>query len=390
MSADPKIKGLVRKRDLLEEQIRSKRLEGQQTALADAERDVASAGQAVASLQQQLDAQQQQVMEFTTRFAEHEALQEELLQIEALHREAQDRLLQLQVNVRSQYPQVRLEERPFLPEYPVYPDYWRDAGISVAVSLLAGLLLLMLFDFLNRPARHASAHDIRQVFVTAPHAPLPWQEARMPLQQPAAVPALEQQLPRELSPAEILELLRTGGADIRLLISCLLSGLTVDELCTLCWEDIDSKAGVIQPGGEDGRTISLSAALRAAVADWTPPDMTPAGLVWQTADGRSPAMDDFAAMLLYTAHDAGLTRPSEVTLEAVRHTYIGYLVRQGAQLSALPRLVGGIPPRTLAAYASYSPPGAGAPLESVESVYPALQSFYQPKASAGPTPDQSV
>ena len=202
-------------------------------------------------------------------------------------------------------------------------------------------------------------------------------------------------MPRELSPAEVLELLRAGGADIRLLMSCLLSGLTADELRTLRWEDIDSSAGVIHArgeggeGGEGGRTIPLSAALGAAVADCMPPGMTPAGLVWQTADGRSPAMEDFAAMLLFTAHDAGLTRPSEVTLEAVRHTYIGYLVRQGVRLSALPRLVGDIAPRTLAAYAAYSPPGAGAPLESVESVYPALQGFYQPNAPAGPTPDQS-
>jgi uncharacterized protein involved in exopolysaccharide biosynthesis len=389
MSVDPQIKGLVRKRDMLEEQIRSKRMEGQQTALAEAERDVASSRQAVASLSRQLDEQQQQVMDFTTRFAEHEALQEELLQLETLYREVQDRQLQLQVNTRSQYPQVRLKERPYLPERPSYPDYMRDAGISVVVSLLAGLLLLLLYDFLTRPARHSGTHDIKQVFVTSPQNSFMGQEDRVPLQQPAAVPALEQQLPRELSPAEVLELLRAGGADVRLLISCLLSGLTADELRTLRWEDIDSSAGVIHARGEGGRTIPLSAALGAAVADWMPPGMTPAGLVWQTADGRSPAMEDFAAMLLFTAHDAGLTRPSEVTLEAVRHTYVGYLVRQGVRLIALPRLVGDIAPRTLAAYAAYSPPGAGAPLESVESVYPALQGFYQPNAPAGPTPGQS-
>jgi uncharacterized protein involved in exopolysaccharide biosynthesis len=87
MSVDPKIKGLVRKRDLLEQEIRNKRREGRQNTLASAEQVVASARQAVAILRRQLDEHKQQVMDFTTRFAEHEALQEELLQLETAYRE---------------------------------------------------------------------------------------------------------------------------------------------------------------------------------------------------------------------------------------------------------------------------------------------------------------
>jgi succinoglycan biosynthesis transport protein ExoP len=375
MSADPQIRALVKKRDLLEEQIRNKRREGQQSALATAEQDVASTRQRVTSLQQQLDEHKQEVMEFTTRFAEHEALQEELLQLETVYREAQDRQLAMQVNARGLYAQVALKERPFLPERPVYPHYLRDAGISVAASLLAGLLLLLLYDFLTRPARQPQSPGIRQVFVASPENRMLDQEARAPMLQAARASALEHQLPRELSQEEILSMFRVAATDIRLLMACLLSGLGAEEARTLRWDDIDTEAGLIHTGGDSGRTVPLTSPLATAIADCRPPDAV--GAVWHDADGEPLVPDDLAAMLLFTAHDAGLTRPSEVTPGAVRHTYIGYLVRQGVRLNELPALVGPVPPGLLASYGAYSPPGSALPLDSVESIYPALDDFYR-------------
>ena len=387
MSADPQIKALVRKRDLLEEQIRNKRLEGQQTAQASAEQEVASTRQRVASLQQQLDEHKQHVMDFTTRFAEHESLQEELLQLETVYREAQDRQLQMQVNARGQYAQVALKERPFLPERPVYPDYMRDAGISVAASLLAGLLLLWLYDFLTRPARHPVSHGIKQVFVASPDTQSPDQAAQVPLPRPAAAPALEHQLPRELSQDEMLNLFRVAGADIRLQLACLLSGLAAEEVRTLRWGDIDTDAGVMNVGGDKGRSIPVTPPLMAAIQACRPADPNPGSAVWQHADGEPVAADDLAAMLLFTAHDAGLTRPPEITPEAVRHTYISYLVRQGVRLNDLPALVGPVRPGLLAAYGVYSPPGSAMQLDSVESVYPALERYYRESSGDATEPD---
>lgn len=377
MSADPKIRGLVRKRELLEQEIRNKRREGQQIALAGAEQDYASARQAVVSLQRQLDEHNQQAMDFTTRFAEHEALQEELLQLETVYREVQDNQLQMQVNARRQYLQVSIKEHAFLPERPVYPEYMRDAGISVAASLMAGLLLLWLYDFLTRPARYSVAHDIKQVFMTLPGTRVLGQAADASLPQPTAAPALEHQLPRELSQAEVMDLLRIAGPDIRLLIVCLLSGLTAAEASDLQWGDIDKDAGVIHVTGKSGRTIAVTPPLLAAIEAFMPAVADVDSPVWQDADGNPLAPDDMAAMLLYSAHDAGLTRPPDVTPEAVRHTYIAFLVRKGVRLNELARLAGYISSTTLAAYGVYSPPGSAVPLDSVESVYPALQGFYQ-------------
>jgi succinoglycan biosynthesis transport protein ExoP len=387
MSVDPQIKALVRKRELLEAKIRNNRRESKQIALAGAEQDLASARQAVASLQRQLDEQKQQVMEFTTRFAEHEALQEELLQLETASRETQDQQLQLQVNKRRQFPQVEIRERSFLPERPIHPDYLRDAAISLAVSVVVGLLLLWLYDFLTRPARHAGTHEFKQVFVTSPETRVLARGADERLSQSPEGLALEHQLPRELSQAEVLELLQVAGPDVRLLVVCLLSGLSAEEVRVLQRGDIDTDAGVVHVRGESGRTIPVTPSFIASIGEWMPKDPDATAPVWQDASGKPLALDDIAAMLLFTAHDAGLTRPPDITPESIRHTYIAYLVRQGVRLNDLPGLVGQMPPGMLAAYGVHSPPGSAVPLASVGSVYPALEIFYQKPSNAGSAPD---
>jgi integrase len=392
MSADPKIKALVRKRDLLEDKIRTNREQARKTALAEAEQQVVSTEQTVAALQRQLDEQKQEVMAFTTLFAEHEALQEELQQLETAYRKLQDQQLQLQVNKRRQFPQIEIRERAFLPERPSHPAYLRDAGISVAASLVFALLLLGLYDFLTRPARQAGTPGLKQVFVTATDPRMLANAASEPLPASPAVPGLEHQMPRELSQAEVLELLRAARPDIRLLLVCLLSGLSVEEARALQWGDIDTGAGRLQVRGQGQRSLPLTVPLTVAVAQARPADPDVAAPVWQAADGAPLAREDIGAMLLFTAHDAGLTRPPEVTPEGVRHTYLAYLVRQGVRLNDLPGLVGPVPPGVLAAYGVHSPPGSAVPLASVGSVYPALEGFYQqaPDTAVAPDPDASA
>jgi integrase len=246
----------------------------------------------------------------------------------------------------------------------------------------------LLYDFLTRPVSHPVSPGIRQVFVASPDTRILGQPAQAPLPQPANAPALEHWLPRELSQDEVLNLLRVAGADIRLLMACLLSGLTVEEARSLRWDDIDMDAGVILAGGGNGRTVPLTPPLRAAIADCRPPDPDTPGAVWHDADGEPLVPDDLAAMLLFTAHDAGLTNPPEVTPEAMRHTYLGYLVRQGVRLNELPALVGPVPPGLLASYGSYSPPGSALPLDSVASVYPALDTFYRQSSGDETGPEE--
>jgi len=372
MAIDPKIKGLVRKRDLLVGEIQEKRTAGQQIALAEAEQNLATAHQSVQNLQAQLDEQKQQVMEFTTRFAEHEALQEELLQLETVYREVQNRQLQNQVNYKRQYPQIEVKEPAFLPERPVFPDYLRDSGVSVAASVLLGLLMLGLYDFLNRPGRQSGSPQLHPVFVNAPGASALEQvkDAQLPGAQIA--PALAHQINRELSVSEVLTLFKAADPKSRLLITLLFSGLSVEEVSAMQAADINLSASELSVRGRHERTLAILPAIAAVISECIPEDLPAASPVCPDSNGDALGAGDLGALLACAAHDAGLVNPAEITPQSLRHTYIAYLVRQGVRLSDLERITGYMPPTVLAAYATLSPPGSGMSLDTVERDYPAL------------------
>jgi uncharacterized protein involved in exopolysaccharide biosynthesis len=372
MAIDPKIKGLVRKRDMLAGEIAAKQTAGQQIALAEAEQDLATAQQSVLSLQGQLDEQKQQVMEFTTRFAEHEALQEELLQLETLYREVQSRQLQNQVDHKRQYPQIEVKEPAFLPERPVYPDYLRDSGISVAASILLGLLVLWFYDFLNRPGRQSGPPQLHPVFVNAPQAHTLEQVKNEQLLGAQITPALAHRMERELSVSEVLTLFKTADPKSRLLITLLLSGVSVEEISAMQVGDIDLSAPELSVKGLHERKIVMESAIAAVIAGCLPAESAADSPVCPGSNGSALDPGDLSALLTCAASDAGLFNPAEITPQALRHTYITWLVRQGVRLSELERVVGDMPPAVLAAYAPFSPPGSGVPLDSVARGYPAL------------------
>lgn len=380
MSIDPRITALLKKKKLLEDNISKKRREGGDIALAEAQQDLASARQSVSSMQQQLDDQKQKMMEFTARFAEHQALQEELLLLETQYRNVQQRQVQIEVDKKKLFSQVAVKAYPFLPDRPVYPYYLRDAGISVAVSFLLAVLSVLIYDFLNRPVRGSAVADIQPVFVSTLQASAMPQVGgdRLYTQTPRA---LEQQPPRELSSTEVLAQLEAAGPDTRLLIVSLLSGLNTGELTALQWGDIDLNTGLLYRHKQTGSSLAISPAMKAAIAGYMPSDPDPDSPVWQDAGGALLSDNDLEALIACAAHDAGLTQPSEVTSKTFLHTYIAYLVRKGVKLSDLDKVVGKIPPTVLAAYGLFSPPGSALPLDAIDLVYPALQTFFKTQTS---------
>jgi integrase len=289
--------------------------------------------------------------------------------------------VQIEVNRKKLFSQVAVRAYPFLPDRPVYPYYLRDAGISVAASFLLALLSVWFYDFMNRPARRAAVADIHTVFVSTPErSALPQVTAdRLPYAH--APQALEQQLPRELAENEVLAQLEAADPDTRLLTVCLLSGLTTEEIKGLHWGDIDLDSDTLHIHNQQDRMLVISPPLRAAITDYRPPEPDPAATVWQDAGGEALSDNDLEALIACAAHDAGLTRPSEVSAKTFLHTYIAYLVRRGVKLSDLDKVVGTISPTVLAAYGVFSPPGSALPLDSIETVYPALQRFFKTQTS---------
>jgi integrase len=295
-----------------------------------------------------------------------------LLQLETLYREVQSRQLQNQVDHKRQYPQIEVKEPAFLPERPVYPDYLRDSGISVAASILLGLLVLWFYDFLNRPGRQSGPPQLHPVFVNAPQAHTLEQVKNEQLPGAQITPALAHRMERELSVSEVLTLFKTADPKSRLLITLLLSGVSVEEISAMQVGDIDLSAPELSVKGLHERKIVMESAIAAVIAGCLPAESAADSPVCPGSNGSALDPGDLSALLTCAASDAGLFNPAEITPQALRHTYITWLVRQGVRLSELERVVGDMPPAVLAAYAPFSPPGSGVPLDSVARGYPAL------------------
>jgi integrase len=159
-------------------------------------------------------------------------------------------------------------------------------------------------------------------------------------------------------------LLNASNLKGKQLIALLLSGLSFDEAAALRPEHMDLSAGTISIGGRSPRTVYMSHLLKSLFQQsenrpcWNPDD---------------PGVRiDLSAALVCAAVDSGLPDPQQITAEAVRHSYIAYLVRQGLRLSDLEQVIGYLEPPAVLNYSAYSPPQQGRKIDEIELLHPAL------------------
>jgi site-specific recombinase XerD len=79
-----------------------------------------------------------------------------------------------------------------------------------------------------------------------------------------------------------------------------------------------------------------------------------------------------ASKLLVAAHDAGIEQAHELGPQALRHTFLAFLVRQGARFADITRVVGALDADLLSAYSQLAPPGARLEADAVQWAFPAL------------------
>jgi succinoglycan biosynthesis transport protein ExoP len=339
---------------------------GQKAVLLQAEQDYQSARQAVRETKRQLDQHKRLAAEFSARFAEHEALVEELKQMETRQRELQDRITLLQVKQPEKYPQVEVVERAFRPYSPIRPHYLRDAGLVVAASLGFGIVAVWLVEYLTR--RESTLPETRltlagvHVYATPEALGRSSPAVSHPaLKEDFSPPALEAPFPRELQRKELESLLSSADLRTRQSIALLLSGLTPDEVTRLNVFHLALNQAKLFAPSSDRRTIPLAPRL----------------LTWLAASGGAPLVpssrEELAKLIYLTALEAGLIEPETVTPEAIRHTYLVYLIRQNLRLSELEKVAGVLPLAQLTAYGRLLPPGNPKALEEVERIHPCLK-----------------
>lgn len=379
MALDPDIVAMTRYLEQLDSDIQQRRQSSRQTAVATAEQALISARRRADSLEAELARYREQAHVFSARYAEYAALQAELEQLEASYREAQARLLNESVARARTAPQVKVLDRPYLPQQPLYPHYSRDAALSVGAALLVGLLGVLFYDFFTRSP-------------PSPVAPVPWPvlyavgatpgTPAAGLAGPAPAASLEPPPPlarlpattpesggRELGDSEMIRLLDTAAAADRLLLALLLNGLSSDELAELDTAALDLAAGTVTLGD---RVLPLVEPLLR----WLRAGELPPGPLLRDRRGRPCTPAELDARLLDLAIDAGLAHPDTVTAANVRHTYLLFLARQGLRSGELRRLAGTLPAAELAAYRALSPAGRALTLEEVQPVYPPLWNLH--------------
>lgn len=371
MAMDPNVRGMRSRLADLEGQIAEQKGNSGQVALLEAEDELAASRQAQLKLQKQIAEERSAVHSFSRNFTTFKSMQDEVAQLEASRRSLSERLLRSETSETSRMPGVQVVESAVAAPDIWRPDYSRDAAISVAVALVAGLLAMALIEQFNRPPPTTTQ---------APSQPQPWITllARQPL--PDKLPPIEAgqallpgiaDLPRELAQAEVTDLLQAVPDEDFPWVTLLLCGATPAEIHRISAADLHREAAAIRIPGPAARSIILPETLFSQLA----------ALALRPDHQRSEVVelpnseDELKRRLICAAHDAGLDDPATVTPETLRHTCIAHLLRQGLRFSDLEHIVGTLPTEALREYASLSPTGVRRTLAQIEPLMPALQAL---------------
>ena len=374
LDSEPSLKELPGELARLEARIKEQLAKGQNYLRTSLTRELDRARRQTGLLEQQLGAQRSEASRFTARFARYETLKQDLARVDEQHRDLEKRLIEVRTKAPARYAQVKVVEPAFAPPRPFQPDYWRDFLYNLVAAGVTALLAVLLLEFLTRRERTQEEQQpvtgVR-VFASQPPARALTERAAdhafAAQRTPEVLDADEvRRLPgaieRELLAAEVRALTELADPATRQLIGLLLTGLTPRECADLDETDIDLGGGQVRAPG-DGRVLGLSPALAALLAGHQPVPL------W-SGDPAAGGAAGLMGRIGLLAHDAGLSHPTEVDAAALRHTYICYLVRQGARLTEIERVIGRLPAAELARYGVYSPAGAAKPLGQVALDYP--------------------
>ncbi|MCQ8128412.1 GumC family protein [Methylomonas rivi] len=340
----------------IEAKIAQKASVGKDFARQEAEHNYAAAREAVIAIKQQLQAHKQLAADYTSQFAEHQALQQELLKLETLQQDTKQRLADIDVKQREKYPQVDVVEWATLPDKPIRPNYLRESLLALAGSLALALLAVLILDYLSREPQPPAPMSLGGIHLH--HQPRAMLDvsgqpaAQVGYDPLKALPAAD--TPMELPRQEVLVLTRIAEPSIKAVIHLLFNGLSLAEILSLSPECLNFATRLILIPGQ--RNVAMT----ASVADC---------LTEVYAVENWPTEAEIKTLLCCAAIDGGLPDPENITIETLRYTYMLFLVRQGIKLADLTKVVGALSPSQLLELGRFSPTQSGLPLESIDLDY---------------------
>lgn len=339
----------------IEAKIAEKATVGKSFARQQAENDYTAARQAVIAIKQQMEAHKKLAADYTKQFAEHQALQQELLKLETLQQDTKQRLVDIDVKQRQKYPQVDVVDWATLPDKPIRPDYLQQSLLAFVVSLGLALSVVTIIDYLNREPPVPAPMNLGGIHLH--HQPHPMLDLTPPQSQVAYEPAKAlpvANIARALTYEEVLALYQTADPHIKLIIGLLLNGLSLSEIVSLNPDNLDSENALILVPGR--RNLIMSQQVAQLLSQIGPVTS------W-------PTLDDIETLLCCAAIDSGLRNPEQINAETLRYAYMLFLVEQGIKLTDLTKIAGSLSPGLLLELGRFSPEPAGLPLEKIDLNY---------------------
>lgn len=367
---DPALKALPGELRAMESELAHALTLAKTTVRDEARQEAEAARASVAVLERELDEHQASVQQFTERFKEFKALEENLARLELIRTDNDERLAQIQVRNFRKFPPIQVVEWARVPSTPIYPDYDRDLMIAIAAALGLALFATWLVEYLSeRPADHpASPYLGVRVYQEGAERSLAAQADPRLVQAPApdatsSPPPDLPVLPRELAGTEVKSLLAVADPETAAFAALLLSGVTPYELPLLHGKCFDDHSRRLRVPGAQQRELTFDA------ATWQRLAAARGGL-----DGTSMALPvaELDGRLRQAATDIPLGDPASVSALSLWHTYVLYLVRQGIEFDVLTAQVGALPAEMRDTLMHFMPPGGVRPAERIDFTYPAL------------------
>ncbi|MGA8758227.1 MAG: site-specific integrase [Stellaceae bacterium] len=108
--------------------------------------------------------------------------------------------------------------------------------------------------------------------------------------------------------------------EVRLVVIALLTGVSVQELIVLRWDEIDLDAGAIHLGGEAARAIPSMSRCAAIILKKSHQRADGGEAVLHDRRGGRLSIEEIGSLVFYATDDAGLDHSHEVTPDMLRCT----------------------------------------------------------------------
>lgn len=374
MALDPNIVALNRKHTEAKANLERNIGQSQSLYVEQSERKLEDAKNNSEQLHQQLQALSAQAQDFNQKLENYRRQDRSLKQLESQAQNLKDRLIEEEVE-KPFVARVSVLERPFVPNYPIAPNYLLDSLIGAGLAAIAALFSLLIFSFIVRQKHPATTFTSYNVVASQSDSEIPTlgQNAQLqgelphvnqPLQIQQNVPASKTQM-RLLSERECQLLFEYANRQGKVAIALLLSGVSCNELENIELEAFNHSNKCLNMQGTHCRVIALSNVLASLVKEISS-QQNPPGLIWT----EKLELADFTQLIINAGHDAEIAYPEQLSIEVLRHTYLTYLVTQGARLNDLEHVAGYLSPTELAQYRAVNRHGKSIEIEKVSSTFP--------------------